>query len=362
VIGHAAGAPIVLAPSSLVAAVVLTFVFAPSMSGLGGQAYVIAAAFVVLLFGSVLVHELAHGLVARRRGQQPQAFVLTLWGGHTTFDGPEPTPGTAALVAVVGPVANLLLALGFLGLATALPARSLAEWLMYSGAISNGFVGAFNLIPGLPLDGGRILQAAVWAATGDRVKGLVVAGWTGRVVAVGTLVVALLAPLASGGSPSLFTVTWAALIGAFLFSGASSAIKAGRTTRVVDGLSVAAIGRPAIGVPYDSSVLDAGLAAQRAGAAAVVLLAPDGRPAAYVDTAAAASVPPEAVATTGVQAVAVPLPYGAVVDAALTGPALLSAVSRAAGGSTTAQVVVATSGGQVVALVHTADLLAALRR
>ena len=376
VVGHVAGAPIVLAPSSLLGAVLLTAVYAPSLSAQGPRGYVVAAALVVLLFASVLVHELAHGLVARRRGQQPRAFVLTLWGGHTTFDGPEPTPGTTAMVAIVGPLANLLLALGFFGLSVwwdpglltvlgqsygpfrVLSFSPLGERLLFSGALSNAFVGLFNLLPGLPLDGGRILQAAVWAATGDRVKGVVGAGWTGRGVAVGTVLIVLGRPLVAGGSLDLMTVAWAALIGAFLFSGASSAVKAGRQTRAVDALTVSAVGRPAVGVAFDVSVLDAGLAAQRAGTQAVVVLAPDGRPAAYVDASAAAAVPPDQVAVTGVQAVAVPLPYGAVVDASLTGAALLRAVSQAAGGS---PVVVATDAGRVVALLHTADLLAALR-
>jgi hypothetical protein len=172
------------------------------------------------------------------------------------------------------------------------------------------------------------------------------------------VLVALGQPLAAGRSPSLVTVAWAMLIGAFLFSGASSAVKAGRQTRAVDALSVSVVGRPAVGVAFDVSVLDAGLAAQRAGVQDVVVLAPDGRPAAYVDPSAATAVPPDQVAVTGVQAVAVPLPYGAVVDASLTGAALLRAVSQAAGGS---PVVVATDAGRVVALLHTADLLAALR-
>ncbi|MBU4214904.1 MAG: peptidase M50 [Actinobacteria bacterium] len=361
VIGHVAGAPVVLAPSSLLAAVVLTLMFAPSLSGLGSRSYVVAAAFVVLLFGSVLIHELAHGLVARRRGQQPRAFVLTLWGGHTTFDGPDPGPGTTALVAVVGPVANLVLALVFLGLAAIAPVGSLGEWLMYSGAVSNGFVGAFNLVPGLPLDGGRILAAAVWAVTKDRHTGSVVAGWTGRVVAAGTLLVAIGLPLASGGTPSLFTVVWAALIAAFLWTGASESIASGSRGRQVDSLTVAGVGRPAVGVPYDTTVLAAGLRAREVGAVDVVLLSPEGRPAAFVDLAAAASVPADAVATTPVQAVSVPLPFGAVIDAHARGHALLQAVAAAAGGAGAGSAVVALDDGMVVALVRVGDVLAAVR-
>ena len=93
-IGRAVGAPIILAPSWLIAAVVLTLIFAPTIrarADLGPLVYVVALAFVVLLFASVLVHELAHGLMARARGQQPREFVLTLWGGHTAFGGATPT-------------------------------------------------------------------------------------------------------------------------------------------------------------------------------------------------------------------------------------------------------------------------------
>lgn len=359
VVGRVAGAPVVLAPSSLLGAVVLTLVFAPSLAGLGSRAYVVVAAFVVLLFASVLVHELAHGLVARRRGQQPRAFVLTLWGGHTTFSGPEPGPATTALVAVSGPVASLLLAGVFLGLATVAAPQSLVQWLMYAGAVSNGLLGAFNLIPGMPLDGGHVLQAVVWAGTTNKHTGSVVAGWCGRAVAIGTLVVGV--ARASGSAAGFLLIVGAALVAAFVWSGASESIAAGHRGKQVDTLSVHTVGRPAVGVPYDVSVLEAGLRAQAAGALDVVLLAPDGRPAAFVDTAAAASVPAEAVATTPVQAVSVPLPYGAQVDAHAQGNALLQAVATAAGGSGSAAAVVAVDDGMVVALVRVADVLAAVR-
>lgn len=360
-IGRAVGAPIIVAPNWLIAAVVLTLIFAPSVrarADLGALVYVVALAFVVLLFASVLVHELAHGLMARARGQQPREFVLTLWGGHTAFGGATPTPASSALIAVVGPIANLLLAAGFLAVAQGVETNSLVGLLVWSGCLTNAFVGLFNLIPGLPLDGGFLLEAAVWAATGNRHTGTVTAGWVGRVVAVGVFAWALLLPLVQGRQPELYNVVWAALIGAFLWAGASAAVRGGRTQKAVGLLTVASVGRRATGVGHTESLAHAGSLAAAAGAEEVVILSPDGRPAAYVDRAAAASVPADAAGTTPVTAVAVPLPGGAVVDGLLTGHELVAAVGRATEHS---PVVVAVVDGRVVGLIRAMDVVAAIR-
>ncbi|KRD45397.1 peptidase M50 [Cellulomonas sp. Root930] len=362
VIGRAVGAPIILAPSWLIAAVVLTLIFAPTVrarsENLGGLVYVVALGFVVLLFASVLVHELAHGLMARARGQQPREFVLTLWGGHTAFGGATPTPGSSALIAVVGPIANLVLAGGFLAVAQGVDARSLVGLLVWSGCLTNAFVGLFNLVPGLPLDGGYLLEAAVWGATKNRHTGTVAAGWVGRIVAVLVFGWALLLPLALNRQPEIYDVVWGALIGAFLWSGGSAAVRGGRTQKAVGLITVGSVGRRAIGVGHTESLAHAGALAASAGAEEVVILSPDGRPAAYVDRAAAASVPPDAAGTTPVTAVAVPLPGGAVVDGLLTGQQLVAAVGRATEHS---PVVVALVDGRVVGLIRAMDVVAAIR-
>jgi Zn-dependent protease len=362
VIGRAVGAPIILAPSWLVAAVVLTVIFAPTVRArsedLGALVYVVALGFVVMLFASVLVHELAHGLMARARGQQPREFVLTLWGGHTAFGGATPTAASSALIAVVGPVANLLLGAGFLAIAQGVDERSLVGLLVWSACLTNAFVGLFNLVPGLPLDGGYLLEAAVWGVTKNRHTGTVAAGWVGRVVALSVFAWALLLPLASGRQPDLYDVVWGALIGAFLWSGASAAVRGGRTQKAVGLLTVASVGRRAVGVGHTESIAHAGAMAASAGAEEVVILSPDGRPAAYVDRAAAASVPADAAGTTPVTAVAVPLPGGAVVDGLLSGQELVAAVGRATEHS---PVVVALVDGRVTGLIRAMDVVAAIR-
>ena len=362
VIGRVAGAPLILTPSWLLAIVAMTVVFTPSVrssTGLsGGAVVVLAFAFVALLFGSVLLHELAHGLVARRRGMQPTSFELTLWGGQTTFTSQPFSPGTSALVAVAGPVTNLVLGLAFWGVSLLVPGGSLAAWLAWSGAAANAFVGLFNLLPGLPLDGGQLVEAAVWKATGDRARGAIAAGWAGRVVAAALVLWALLPSVLSGSVPSTSNIIWTVLIGMFLWSGASAALTGARRRRAVGALTIAAVGRPAVGVGHLVSVAQAGAAAAAAGACEVVVVAPDGRPAAYVDLAAAASVPPQSAAATLVTAVSVPLPSGAVVDADLVGEPLLAALGEA---SRLSPVLVALRDGRVAALVRTADVLAAIR-
>ena len=361
-IGRAAGAPIILAPSWLLAAVVLTAIFAPTVQArapqLGALTYVVALGFVVLLFVSVLVHELAHGLVARSRGQVVHEFAITLWGGHTAFGGAAPTPATSALVAVVGPVANLVIAVACWAAAQGVPSAGLAGLLLYAGAFSNGFVGLFNLIPGLPLDGGRVLEALVWRVTGDRHRGAVVAGWGGRVVAVAVVAWALVLPILAGTSPDLYTIVWTVVIGSFLWSGATSAITGARTGRAVTAITVAAVGLPATVVEAHATLADADRARGTAGVDDVVVLAPDGRPAAYVDRAAAAAVAPDHRASTPVVAVCVVLPVGSVVDASLEGAELVQAVGHA---TRMSPVVVAVHGGRVVALVRAVDVIAALR-
>lgn len=362
VVGRVAGAPVVLTPSSAVVAVVIALLFAPTVQArapqLGaGSTYLVALCFAVVLLLSVLVHELAHGLVARARGLQVREFALTLIGGHTAFGGVL-TPGSSALVAVVGPLANLALA-AVLGVASALaPAGGAADLVLFGAAYANGFVGLFNLVPGLPLDGGQVLEALVWRVTGDRGRGSLVAGWCGRVVAAGFVAWVLLVPVLQGGRPNIAAVAWAAVVGAFLWTGASAGIASARRSRAVDALGVESVGLPAVGVTATAVLAEADAARGISGAGAVVLLSPDGRPAAYVDPAAADSVPAADRARVPVTAVSVPLPAGAVVDATLRGPALLQSVAATA---RFAPVMVAVRDGRVVALVRSADVAAALR-
>lgn len=362
-IGTIAGAPVILSTSWLVTAPVLTVLFAPVVSrwdsSLGARAYVVALAFVLLLFGSVFLHELSHGLLARRFGATVQEYALTLWGGHTRFSGHELSAGATMAVAVVGPLTNLALAALF-WLAWQAAGTGLAAMLLVSAVTANAFVGVFNLVPALPLDGGQVLAGVVWAVTGRRATGTLVAGWAGRVFAVGLVCWVLGAPLLRGQSPDLYGVGWAALIAVFLWSGADQAVRSARVETAVAGFALRGLVRPAAVVAWSATVADVDAAMAMARAATAVVLAPDGRPAGVVDAEVAATVPPAHRASTPVSAVTRPLPGGAVVDAGLVGRDAVGALAEVARLS---PVLAALDGpgGPVIGVVLTDDAVRALR-
>ncbi len=364
VVGRVAGAPVVVTPSWFLAAVVLTLVFAPTvrvrapfLDSTG--VLLVSFAFVLLLFGSVFLHEVAHALVARARGHQVTELAVTLWGGHTAYTGASRRPADAALVAVVGPLTNLALAVGLWFAFQAQTVESVPAVLLYAGAFSNAFVGLFNLLPGLPLDGGQILESLVWAITASRAKGTVVAGWVGRLVAVGVVVGALVWPLAQGRQTSWFDVMLAALVGAFLWSGAGEAITAERRRERLTGISVRTLATPAVVVRSGTSVADAGIAVAGHPSSAIVVVGPTGDPLGWVDPSAAAAVPREHSATTPVDAAVVPFPPGSGVDAHLSGPDLLERLARSSAG---ARVVPVLDGGSVTAVLDVARVAAAVHR
>ena len=361
VIGRAAGVPVVLSPGWLVAAVVLTAITLPTARALAPDsgdagALLLALATVLMLFGSTFLHELSHAAVARRHGMVVRQIVLTLLGGHTEFADSAPRPGASALVAVAGPITNIALGLvAFVAWRTA-PVTGAAAALLLAAAVTNGFVGVFNLLPGLPLDGGRILESAVWAATGRRSSGTVAAAWAGHLIALAVVGGVLLPPFLAGRPPSLTQVVWGAIIAGFLWTGATQSRQAAKTDRAVDALSVRALSRPAVGLALDAPVA----ATDNLGEPMpdIVLIAPDGSPVAYVDQAARAAVPPDRRAVVSLVAVGVPLPPGAVIDAGLTGRAALTAVADVARAT---PVMVVTSNGRVVGLLRATDVARAMR-
>jgi Zn-dependent protease len=307
------GAPVVLAPSWLIVAVLLTVVFMPTVRAgaptLNPVATALAAAaFPVLLAVSVLLHELGHGLTARRFGIPVTEYVVTLWGGHTQFDRELRSPGVSAAVAVAGPGVNAALA----GVSWWAAARvgGVPGLLLDASWLANGFVAAFNLLPGLPLDGGRVLEAAVWRLTGDRLRGSLVAGWAGRGIAIAAVGFGLGWPLAQGRQPTLVTTLSAVLVAALLWAGAGQGIAAARIRRAASGLDLRRLAAPAATVAAWANV--AQLDGLPAGTAAVVV-DDAGTPVALVDPQAAAGVPPSLRAGTPVAAVATALAPASVV-------------------------------------------------
>ena len=308
-IGSLSGVPIYLGRSWILVALLIAAVFGPtvtrSLPGLGPLGYVVALAFAVLLLLSVLVHEAAHALVAQRVGFRVSRIVADFWGGHTAHDGSGGTPGRSAAVAVVGPLSNGLLALvgwWLLGqVDAAVPFLLLAAF-----TYANAFVAMFNLIPGLPLDGGFLLESLVWRLSGNRHLGTLVAGWVGRLAVVVIVLWALLPVLLEGQRLDLTRVLWVLVIGMFLWQGAGQAVRAGRQGLRVSRRRVGDVARrvgvvgpaePVSAVDWDAHPL-------------WVVADPSGGPVGVVDPGALRSLPREARAVATVGSLTVRLPDG----------------------------------------------------
>ncbi len=258
-IGAIRGIPVYLGRSWPVIAIVVVLTFAPNVSTSTGEyggvfGYAVAVAYAVLLLLSVLAHEAGHALVARRFGFRVDRVVADLWGGHTVYDSSTSRAGTSAVISVSGPLANLALAAIGYAVMQALDPDGVVGLLLFAVTLTNAFVGVFNLLPGLPLDGGYLVHAVVWKVTGDRNRALIVAGWLGRVVTVVFVLWLVGRPLLLGQPPSLVTIVWCGLIGAFLWMGATSAIRAGQSRRVIERVPLARVLRPAMVVGVGDSV------------------------------------------------------------------------------------------------------------
>jgi Zn-dependent protease/CBS domain-containing protein len=224
-VGRIAGIEIRVDSSWVVIALLITYSMYQQTSDLypelsGGGAVALGIAATVLFFGSVLVHELAHALVSEARGIRVQDITLFLFGGATRARVDTRGPGDEFLIALVGPLTSGLLA-GLFGILASLGgdvlSRPVAGTLGYL-AWTNLILAGFNLVPGFPLDGGRLLRAALWRATGSLGRATRVASAAGQ--AVGWLLVAggvawLLAGDLAGG-------IWFAFIGWFLVQAARS--------------------------------------------------------------------------------------------------------------------------------------------
>lgn len=251
---------------------------------LGPTAYLVAAAGAVILLASVLVHEAAHAVAARRCGYPVDRVVANLWGGHTAYNPANATPGRSALIAVVGPLSNIVVG-GLCWLLLPQVDQPVGYGLLWAAAYANLFVGVFNLLPGLPLDGGFLVDAVVWKITGRRPAGLIAAGWSGRAVTVAFLLWFVVKPVLDGQPPSLFSLVWIAFIGALLWFGASQAIRSGHAASRLAAVPVRELTRPAILVAERLPLADAIRRGAEWGArGVVVVLDPAGQPRGILDT------------------------------------------------------------------------------
>lgn len=213
-----------------------TAIFPDQNPGLGdGTYWSMAVAAAVLFFTSLLLHELGHALQARREGMEIEGITLWLFGGVAQFRGMFPSAGAEFRIAIAGPLVSLVLGAGFVGLALAITGvdalDGIAAWL----GIMNLALLVFNLLPALPLDGGRVLRSALWALRSDFAWATRVAAAIGR--AFGALMIA--GGLAIGFfSGDATNGLWFAILGWFLFGAASAEAQYGQVYGKLAGLRV----------------------------------------------------------------------------------------------------------------------------
>ncbi len=330
-IGVIAGTPVYLGRSWPLIILLVLLVVVPTQGGAGGslgQSVVVAVAFAVMLLVSVLVHEAAHALVALSRGHRVDRIVADVWGGHTVYDATSGTPVSTALIAVAGPLSNLALA-AVSWLVQPYASGAVVRGVLDAVTFTNLFVGLYNLLPGLPLDGGQIVSSLVWRATGRKGTGLTAAGWLGRVVAVGSVLWFVGLPLLQGQTPTPMALVWTAMIGFFLWRGASAAIRSGQIHDATAGPATDVLD-PVVLLPGETSLgeLDRGLAAPVAGAPVpyVVAADPAGWPLGLLDAESASRVPADSRERTPVSSVVLRQPASWVV--ALPAQAVLTDLIR----------------------------------
>lgn len=232
---RARGLEIVADPTYLISIVALTaFVGIPVMSHVSterGLPYLAGAAVVALVCSACIVaHELAHTVVARILGHRVRRITLFSLGGVSHVEGTARAPGAEYLVALAGPLLSLVLAAPLL-LASRVIAPSPWEAILGGLGLVNFFLGAFNLVPAFPMDGGRILRSGLWAALRDRARATRAAAIVGRVFAAGLIalgVITVVARITSDGDA--LSGAWQIMLGTFLYGAASDEARADGST------------------------------------------------------------------------------------------------------------------------------------
>jgi Zn-dependent protease/CBS domain-containing protein len=298
--GRPFGIPVYVSPTWFIIAIVITLMFeGPAATRVDPPvSYIVAFTYAVLLYASVLVHELSHSVVARLFGLPVRAITLHILGGVSEIEREPRTPGREFLIAFAGPALSAVLA--GIGYVTYLlvPLPPVAGLLVEALTLANLVVALFNLLPGLPLDGGRMVRAAVWKVSGRTRTGTLVAGWVGRAVAVGVLLLgAFLASYNSSSGSSAtdgggwFSIIWAALVASFIWVGASAAIRAEKVRERIPRLQARRLARRATQVTAGLPLAEAIRRANEEGAGAIVVVDHEGRPTGLVNEKAVLATP-----------------------------------------------------------------------
>jgi Zn-dependent protease/CBS domain-containing protein len=345
--------PVVLSPSWVFVGVLITSSLAPMFSRPGSprlEHYAAAAGAAALFAASVLAHELGHAAVSGRLGIPVKRITLYLFGGVAEMDREPPTAAGEYLVAVAGPLVSVFLAGVMAVVATSAPEGSTLHLVAVYLAVTNAALAFLNLLPGLPLDGGRILRAAVWGVTGNRDTGTFAGVRGGQGLALVAGAIGLLR-IGAGNAEGVFEV----LVGGFLWVNATALGHRTVALRRVGTLDVRRLARPALFVEAATPLSEALRRAVESGRRLLVVDS-YGAPAGVISGTALAAVPERRRPWVSVADVSRPLEPGLVLAQDLSGERLLDAIRA----TPATEYLVTAPDGSVAGVLSTHDVARAL--
>jgi len=359
-LGTIAGSEVRVTSSWFLVAALIAVIMAPRVEevqpDLGGWKYVVGFTFAVVLYLSVLLHEASHALMARRYGFQVDAITLHFLGGMTAIRGETRTPRQEFAIAVVGPLTSLAVGGAAVGLWFVTP-DGLLRMAVEGLAGANLLIGALNLVPGLPLDGGRVLKAVVWGVTGRAHTGTVAAGWGGRAVAVLALSWPLWQESLFGAPADVLDVLLALVVAGFLWSGATAALTSARVRRKLPSLVARDLARRTLAVPSDLPLGEAVRRAQEAEAGGIVTVTTGGSPVGVVNEEALLATPEDRRPWVPVSAVARTVEDGLRLPVGITGEDLVRAINA----NPATEYLLVAEDGSIYGVLSTADVDRAFR-
>ncbi|MET9889873.1 site-2 protease family protein [Streptomyces sp. NPDC006465] len=363
--GRPFGVPVYVAPSWFLVAALITWVFGGQLDRvlpeLGAARYLVSLFFAVAFYASVLVHELAHTVAALRFKLPVRRIQLQFFGGVSEIEKEAETPGREFVLAFVGPLLSLVLSGVFYLAMLPVEPGTVPGVLLAGLMISNLIVAAFNLLPGLPLDGGRMLRAVVWKITGRPMSGTVAAAWVGRALAVSVLIgLPLLtqsealgaAPEDLGGMDTVTDALLAAILAAIIWTGAGNSLRMARLREHLPELRARSLTRRAVPVETGTPLSEALRRANDVGARALVVVDADGEPLSLVREAAIVGVPEHRRPWVAVSGLAQDLTDGMRVSAELAGEDLLDALRA----SPATEYLVVEDSGEIYGVLSAADV------
>lgn len=330
-VGSIAGIDVLITRSWFLVAALIAFAIGPRIEqvqpGLGVWKYVAGLVFAVVLYLSVLLHEASHAVTAKRLGYGVTSITLHFLGGMTEIDSGSRKPRHEFLIAVVGPLTSIGVGLVGVGLWFLVP-PGLVRVAIEGLAGANLLIGVLNLVPGLPLDGGRVLKSIVWGISGNQHRGTTVAGWGGRVTALALLAWPLVQERVTGVAPTMFDLVLVFILGLFLWTGATASMAQSKLLRRLPTLVARPLARRTLTVPEDLPLAEAVRRAHEAEAGSIVTVSASGAPVGIVNEAAVNAMPEERRPWVSVSAVSRALEEGLTLPAALAGQELILAISR----------------------------------